>query len=473
MVLVADNEGMLRFIYVIGESPMHGYAAARVLFLSLVAAMISTGCTRKVYEIQLKPDGTSIERTLTVWSETTSADKKVSPLPEGELRHFRQFYDSANDRLEGDKHVFSGRFEGEMPQDVGGAGSYTHFESPLGSTSLYSERFRGEDDLQDSIAKRNQAVDKIIALLLHWARNELPELETRQRIEVFLDQDLRRDLMNLSAYCLTHAMLSDLDEQEIGKRLAARMAQYLVERDYVRWQEVPRLLRVFSSEDPDQFAGLLHATVIRKLGIPEGESLAILADAERLANSLRESFRETEIYRTELARYQEEHPADDEGDSSEEIDPLGLLAGFALEATLPKSGSGWTVVEVDLECGIEPFATNGTWDEESKSVSWNDSIDDATIPVLAFAAWSQPDVENQERLFGSTVLSGEELAKYVFWYRGLNESEREQWDEFFSDVTPDDDWRERLDRFEFPEADQLAEVARRLLSEALTKTKTE
>ena len=45
------------------------------------------------------------------------------------------------------KHRFTGKFAGRTPDDVGGAGSYTHWETAFGSASAYVERFRGSDDL--------------------------------------------------------------------------------------------------------------------------------------------------------------------------------------------------------------------------------------------------------------------------------------------------------------------------------------
>ncbi|MCM2372974.1 hypothetical protein [Aporhodopirellula aestuarii] len=438
------------------------------------AALLLSGCVQKVYEIHLQPDGASITRTLTVWTETTgSDDTKISPLPQAELDRVREFYDPKNDVIEGDRHVFVGQFGENMPGDVGGAGRYVFFDSSLGSTSFYSERFRGDDDLLASIDARHQAVDNIITLLLHWSRSEFSQPEVRERVESFVDQDLRRDLKNFSTYCWTHAMLSDLDEQKVLERFSARMMQYLVERDYISWQDVPKVLRAFQSEDPQRLAELLHETVVRKLGLPERESVAILADPERLATSLRESIRETEIFRSEFTRHQQEHASSvDDGEEPEPFDPLGLLTSYALQATLPKSDSGRTTVRVKIDCGVEPYATNGDWDDDQQAVTWSDSIDDVNIPAMVFAGWSNPDEEMQQAVFGKVVLSGEELAQYVFWFQGLDTDERTQWDAFLGGLDPGDNLLGQIEAFEFTDDENLAETPRELLLEALKEAES-
>ncbi|EMI53546.1 hypothetical protein [Rhodopirellula sallentina] len=415
------------------------------------------------------PDGESMRRSLTVWSETVSDDAKASPLPRAEIDHFRQFYQPSDEHFEGDKHTFVGLFEGEMPGDVGGAGSYERFESQLGSTSLYSERFRGEDDLQASMQKRNEAVDHLVELLHHWAGNEISDPETRERLLVFIDNDLRNDLKNIAAYCWTHAMLSDLDEQQVMQRLVVRVSQYLAERDYVAMQDAPKIFAALNSQDAQQYAEVLHAAMVRKLGLPEGDTIAILGDSERLQSSLRESLRETSLYREELARYRKAHPQSDEDD---DVDPLGLLLKYALEATLPRSGSEWGVVKVNLRCGTEPYVTNGSWDDETRSVRWEESIDDANLPALAFAGWSEPNERLQERCFGATVLSGERLAKYVLWYRGLSAAERENWDSFLDDLNPATA-PGRIEEFTFPGVEEPSEWPRSLFAEVLSENKQE
>ncbi|MFG0287624.1 MAG: hypothetical protein ACF8CQ_05605 [Rhodopirellula sp. JB044] len=413
-----------------------------------------------------------MRRSLTVWGETVS-DEKASPLSEAELDHFRQYYQVSYEHVEGDKHTFAGTFVGDMPDDVGGAGSYERFESQLGSMSLYSERFRGEDDLQASMQKRNEAVDHLVELLHHWAGNEISDPETRERLLVFIDNDLRDDLKNVAAYCWTHAMLSDLDEQQVLQRLVVRVSQYLVERNYIAMQDTPRIFVALNSQDAQRYAEVLHDAMVRKLGLPEGDTIAILGDSERLQSSLRESLRETSLYREELARYRKAHPqSDEDDDEADEVDPLGLLAKYALEATLPRSGSEWVVVKVNLRCGTEPYVTNGSWDDETRSVRWESTIDDDNLPMLAYAGWSEPNERLQERCFGATVLSGERLAKYVLWYQGFSAVEREHWDSFLDDLNPATA-RGRIEEFAFPGVEEPSEWPRTLFAEVLSENKRE
>lgn len=445
--------------------PPRWRAVASFASLSLLLAFL--GCTQKVYEIELRPDGQFMQRTLTVRSESVDADSEdvSSPLPEKELDRLHAFYDSANDKIENDRHTFSGRFENRMPADVGGDGRFVHFESPLGSTSYYSERFRGEDDLLRSMQHRETASDSIITLLLNWAETEIADPEIRQRVKTFLDGEFRRDAKNVALYCWTHAMLSDLDEEKTMQRLSARVLQYLVERDYVSLTEIPRMLRVVNAGTEASQFELLRKIVLNKLGLPEYE-LAILADEEQFTESLRRSVRDTDLYREAVAKKREQKA---DGEVEESLDPIDLFINYTLQATLPNMFAGVNSVHVTLHCDTPPFFTNATWDEASRSASWKSSIDDVNVPSMVFAAWSVPDQTMQTQCFGRTVLSGESLAQFVVWYGGLGAEEKTHYDDFLAELRPSENLIDEIESFDFVDAenDSLVNGSRSLLLYAL------
>ncbi len=113
-----------------------------VIFIATLCVL--PGCIRRSYQLHLVPEGKLMRRTLTVTQEPSppKSEKASSPLSEAELANMRKFYDSTTEQIGDKTHTFEGSFRGEMPGDVGGAGRYEFFESPLGSTSLYTERFR-------------------------------------------------------------------------------------------------------------------------------------------------------------------------------------------------------------------------------------------------------------------------------------------------------------------------------------------
>lgn len=445
----------------------------QVYSLIVVVLCLFTGCASKTYSLRLVPDGESIQRTLTVeiLPRDAGSDDGKSPVSVEELAHLREFYDLKQEQVKDGLHTFVGTFSGTMPTDVGGAGEYVFFESPLGSTSLYSERFRGEDDLQRNMQDRNAAIDEVIELLLNWSREEFAGQPIQSRIEKLLDQDIRHDLKNLSIYCWTHVMVHDLGDDAVGQRFTARVGQYLIERNYFSLTNLPNVVRVFRSEDGQAMVDLLHDTVIRKLQVGDDKSavasLAILDDAERLASSLRESIRKSEIYRTELAKYKTKHHLEDGAEVKDDaFDPLGLLFERALQAMLPNAFAT-TRVNVKLQSNVKPFATNATWNAEDRTVEWSEQIADGDIPALVFAAWSTPDEGAQKQRFGDTILAGESLAQFVYWYRGLTDEQRQRIDMFLNTLTPGGDMVEKIDEFRFADDTVLPDVLTKLLKQAI------
>jgi hypothetical protein len=107
-------------------------------------------------------------------------------------------------------------------------------------------------------------------------------------------------------------------------------------------------------------------------------------------------------------------------------------------------------LELKLHSGQKPYATNGQWDEQAASLSWSENLrQDAPLPVFCFALWSQPERAFQEAHFGKVLLSGEELAEYVLWYRGLDSREAAEWDRFMAGCKPGGDLKTALEAFRF------------------------
>ena len=88
--------------------------------------------------------------------------------------------------------------------------------------------------------------------------------------------------------------------------------------------------------------------------------------------------------------------------------------------------------ELALETGEEPFLTNGDWNESLGKINFQTKIypDEGrrrlASPVF-FAAWSVPDVEVQEQIFGKVALRGQSLAEYCLWEKTLDDEQRALW----------------------------------------------
>ena len=447
--------------------------------IAIPAVLSGVGCTRQVYKLELRPDGDSIERTLSVWTETTTEDSpRRSPLSDDELARIRPFYDRANDQFDGEGHTFTGRFQSEMPGDIGGAGTYTFFQSPLGSTSAYSERFRGNDDLKQSMQMRIDAIDKLISLLSEWVNEEFAESPVHDQLVQLIDKEIRRDFENLSLYCWTHSMHSDRDTEQIGKRLLARLVQYFVERDYFKISDLPRVLRVANSEDKQAMAKLLHELVLRKLEIATdteaASSLEIFSDPDRLESSLRASIEKSELYTKALAEHKYKHLLKNDDSVKNKIDdPLGLLFMYSLQATLPDLFSRGAGIGVMLHCNAEPFATNGTWEDDTNVVTWNDSINARALPTMAFATWSLPNTDAQQKHFGRVILDGEDLAMFALTYQSMDTDESKQFNTFLANLSPEDNVDTKCESLSLGNDERLTESIRSILKGAVSNSNDE
>ena len=108
----------------------------RLLILLAVTSLGSLGCVKTVYQVDLVPDGEALRRTLTVYQHQSSGNSEtISSIPDTDLESIGRLYQEGDITTDGDKHVFSGRFVGNMPADVGGFGNYTVFKSAFGSPS--------------------------------------------------------------------------------------------------------------------------------------------------------------------------------------------------------------------------------------------------------------------------------------------------------------------------------------------------
>ena len=174
-----------------------------LLRCSVILVVFLAGCPHDCYEVEVRPAGRTFHRKLTCWHASGQNDKDVQPLSAEQLAQIGRLYPKQAAPDDAKKQVFSGQFSDQTPADVGGAGYYTHFTSPLGSASCYVERFRGNDDLESQLSQHRQAADQLADLVVGWLTAEVGRDPNFPRLKKFLDEDLRRDLKNLGLYEFT------------------------------------------------------------------------------------------------------------------------------------------------------------------------------------------------------------------------------------------------------------------------------
>src|SRR5208337_4469328 len=117
-----------------------------------------------------------------------------------ELAAITRIYSSAAVKQEGQRYIARGDFSGQLPNDVGGVGSYTNLTTSLGEVGFYLERFRGNDDLATQTARRFREADQLVDLLIGWTQSELGRERGYKKLRKFLDEDCRRDIKNGGLY---------------------------------------------------------------------------------------------------------------------------------------------------------------------------------------------------------------------------------------------------------------------------------
>jgi hypothetical protein len=412
-------------------------------------AVILAGCVRNSYEVEVAPVGGSLDRKLTVRQQTRGSGP-ANAFDE-EVRKIAAEYRVAPPPppAAAKKHEFQGRFAGRLPQDVGGYGTFMHWETELGSVSIYVERFRGDDDAEGVLKRRQASADRLVELAVAWLRPELEADPQWPGFRQFLQKDFRRDLHNVTIYAWTMGMARTSDD---FTEALVRGLQYVVERGYITPDDVPAISRAISDAqrgEPERLMTLCKRLIAARLGgkipqIPKG-----LATPEELVKSLNKFLESTDEYVKIIKEWEKQRATDPHVQRPEGMAVLNRLLG---DLFLAGTGVqlGGDQVTVGLNIDRPAIVTNGHWTEESRKINWAArSLSNEGWPALMYAAWDEPDETAQKAHFGKLVLQGEPLLNYCLWYRGLTDAEQQEWDKFIDTLAPGTDHERALNNFRF------------------------
>jgi len=452
--------------------------------LILLAALVLTGCSGQHYSIYMEPVDGGLKRQISV-GEGVKPESDAPPNGEGqetsegpdrpptgvfaeELKRIQAAYKEPA-QFDGEYYTFTQIFHDNTPPDIGGAGEYRQFTSAFGSVSIYAERFRGNDDLVQSIEARKAAIDQIVNLLMGWITEEINDLPTQQRVTLLLDKKVRGDLKNLALISWTNdATVNARSPKQV--EVSIRAMQFLIERNYLTLADIPTIQRLNVQEsdtDRARFAAFLHRIVVRKLNLEEGAvppSLDFLKDANHLETSLRKYLRNREEYQLLLAewRAKKDKQPDETPPDPLEVLALLLVQGFNVEY------SPTDTITVQLATGVEPVESNGEWDAKEQHVAWVRELR-GSLPVILYAKWSTPNEAAQQKRFGRTILAGAPLADYTLWYQGLSPDQATEWDRFVATLNPLT-WQDQLNDFQFQGDDHLATPAKEAFATAMQRS---
>ncbi len=417
--------------------------------LLILGSCLAGACERYRYDIDLNPGPAEMHRALTVQA-VRSGDGGGAKVAAEESARLAKLYGAAV-KADGAKVSIAGTFKGVMPGDVGGTSTYVTFPTSLGTFYLYSERFRGNDDLLAQWERQVAAIDLLVDLAIAWSRETLKGEDGLETLCAFLDGPMRRDAKNAGLYLRWSGALArsnagtEESQAEDGKRRVMEgvgaLTRYLADRGYIEPRELPVMFASAQgdlTDAPDAAMRAAQRQVLRRMGRegPVPESLAVLSSRDAWAKSIEDFVEKSaEAKRLVEAWNAKRGPRLEQG-------MRGLLGVAAVDAIGASILPDTDRVAVRLHVPVKPFATNGTWVERDLILSWLGSVEvDAAeasgLPMNAFALWCEADEKEQAGRLGGVRLTGEELASYCLLRHALSEEEGKAWDEFVSTLGGD------------------------------------
>ncbi len=344
----------------------------------------------------------------------------------------------------GDELHFEGRFSGALPNDLGGAGSFTRYSSPLGKSFVYVERLRGDDNPLKRLEERLQAVDVWVDHTVAWSEKAFGGDASYPKLRRFLHEDLRRDIKNLGLHGLKDGVLDqNLNEKSLTSFLFL-VGLFLAERGYFKVADLPRIVRVLEEDDERAVSRLVIDLLARRAGMDRAD-LALLEQPDELNASIEAYLRGAPEYKQLVVDWTAKKRTDPHLPKPDPGDVLGsatetLMAAFPI--FMQKDP-----VNVSIAVPDKPLVTNGDWDGER--IRWEHSIERSgtntvSTPAVFHAAWCKPNEILQKRHFGDAVLTGESLFQFCLRYEAFTDDERRRFREGLAKLPPVDEMKRRF-----------------------------
>lgn len=428
---------------------------------ALTVCVLVAGCRGpEWFKVDLTPDGPAMHRTVSrnFGPEDYEALAALYGI-EVDVETLAKFEDNATVELS-----LTGTFESKMPDDNHSAGVLLYCHSSFGSSSWYSERFGGNDDLATVLENQAVAFDAWWDLLLRAFAHVAGDEPGFTDVRAFLDSTVRDDAWNM---LLTLTVIDtaadataivDVDEDE-DMSVFVRLFHMLDARGYVdasKLSEYEARLSDVGEESLGPLFEIIGVAIGRKMGIEGNDPIppAIAKLASMPVDELQAAL---------------ETLVDAEG-GEERLTELGDRM-FLYD--MNSFDYGGDALRVRLFLPVEPHSTNGVWvgeteeavaaagdSDESRThvvpmhVEWTYPIAspdpaDADLPLVIHAAWTEPDAEFQVKRFGTQVLEEDDLAEYCNWFEGLPGTRKDEWTAFVESLSPAEALEERLKAFYF------------------------
>jgi hypothetical protein len=334
----------------------------------------------------------------------------------------------------------------EVPPDLEHGGSKNRggllvWSSVFGEAGAYRERFPGRESFHADAVEIGRVVDGVTGALAVLAEERLAGEEGVEKLAAALRGPIRRDAKDLLTLFLATALLADADMRPEAEGrpewISAVALQFLEDRGYLR---IESLSGIHEAEDLEEFA---LAWVARTMGREPDEGLRA-----KLELSVDDGEGQAAFGRAcEKVGY----------DPMEHAEFAEAIADSIVSFDRPR-------VRLQLQLPVEPFLTNGAWDEKLGAVLFETDLDGNRIGVaLAYAVWAEPDRAAQEKALGQVALVEEDLVELARWESSLTDELRAGWREAVGKLDPSGDLeaqlRGLLDRWK-PGAEMLAKAVR-------------
>ncbi|MBL9149466.1 MAG: hypothetical protein JNM94_12315 [Phycisphaerae bacterium] len=430
--------------------------------LVLLAVPSVAGCRQDRVRVEMDASG-----------ESTTRSFASNALASDDRERLRSVYDADPERdADTGGERFTAAFNSSLPREVGNRNGLVDVSTRFGRTRFYWESFgdaadekaaaahastgdaTADDDrgLWASLESRMHGGELWVRLFGRWAERGITDPSKREEWAAYVDRDLV-PLVNDAAllWSVQLAMVranrvaqevrkSDdhrpmTDDERFAQRVGMSSLLFLAERGLLTVEEAHRVYLVSVDGNPSKAERtwivdtvLLPALVrqvqrfrpdVKKL---DSASLVPMALSFWLYATTSPDRREILLASPAISEADKERIRN--GDMN-----ITLPPAFGFD---PMRSAKKVETDVVLKTGIEPFASNGDWDPETKSVRFRTSVVEPSRRMSLYAptfyaAWSEPDEPAQNEVFGEVLLTDDDLAAYAIWAEALPSADLLRW----------------------------------------------